>query len=95
MPILQAKSKSDYDLEPSYSREMMGSESMPMKKEEFQLDFKKLMSYSTEERDIIMQLIKIMTGNGDWENKEIVKNTLYTQGLIITRRENALNEILG
>lgn len=74
---------------------MEATEMKESKREEYQLDFKKLMSYSTEERDIIMQLIKIMTGNGDWENKEIVKNTLYTQGLIITRRENALNEILG
>jgi hypothetical protein len=94
MPILQAKSKSDYDSSAMMS-ESMDVNKTPMKKEEFQLDFKKLMSYTTEERDIIMQLIKIMTGNGDWENKDIVKNTLYTQGLIITRRENALNEILG
>lgn len=62
---------------------------------EFQLDFKKIMSLSVEERDIIMQLIKTLTSNGDWENKTIIKNTLISLGLIITKRENAINEYLS
>lgn len=62
---------------------------------EFQLDFKKIMSLSVEERDIIMQLIKTLTSNVDWENKTIIKNTLISLGLIITKRENAINEYLS
>lgn len=67
----------------------------PQAMKEYQLDFKKIMSLSTEERDIVMQLIKTLTGNVDWENKAIIKNTLVSLGLIITKRENALNEYLS
>lgn len=62
---------------------------------EYQFDFNKILQYSTEERVIIMDLIKSMSSGGDWETKSMLKNTLDSLGVIITKRENSLNQILS
>ena len=71
---------------------------MPMKASrqiEYQFDINKILQYSAEERVVIMDLIKSMSSGGDWETKSMVKNTLDSLGVIITKRENSLNQILS
>ena len=75
--------------------EPMEMESKSMTKsrtDEYQLDLGKIMELTKEKRDIIMQLIS--SPSTDYENRIIIRNTLISEGIIITRRENSINECL-
>lgn len=66
----------------------------PTKIEEYQLDLNKIWELDESKRDTVLQLIKLLTSNGDYENREIIKNTLRNYGIIITKREDSLNKLL-
>jgi len=66
----------------------------PTKREEYQLDLNKIWELDESKRDTVLQLIKLLASNGDYENREIIKNTLRNYGIIITKREDSLNKLL-
>lgn len=61
---------------------------------QYQYDIEKINSYGDGTKEVIMQLIKLLN-SGDWESRNIIRNTLNSYGVIVTKREGALNKVLG
>jgi len=81
--------------EASYDMEAGEFSSKP--RDQYQLSLEKIRSIENElDRKSIWDLIQTLFSKSiDWEAKEIIKNTLMSNGYLITKREDSLNKVVG